>query len=141
MAQNELKNKISGFIKTYAYSNLITINDSGVPKGRIMANLPVGEDLVFFFATGAGSKKIQEIKNNPKASVFLYRPGDHSSISAEGIAKIVTDETVKKEKWQDKWSAYWKQGPADPAYALIKIIPDKIIYLDYPNHKQEILDL
>jgi general stress protein 26 len=141
MSNKELKKIIIEFAATYEYSNLITIDKSGIPKGRMMANLPVDDNLVFFFATGAQSNKVQEIKNNPMASVFLYRPGDHSSISIEGKAEIVTDETVKKDKWKDKWMAYWKQGPTDPAYTLLKVVPDKIIYLDYPNHKKEVLDM
>ena len=64
MSQDELKNKILQFIETYEYSNLITIDASGCPKGRMMENLPVADDLVFWFATGAQSNKLQEIKNN-----------------------------------------------------------------------------
>jgi general stress protein 26 len=141
MSQEELKNKIIAFAKTYEYSNLITIGDSGIPKGRMMENLPLEDDLVFWFATGAQSNKVQEIKNNPKTSVFLYRPEDHSSISALGKAEIVTDDNIRKEKWKDKWSSFWEGGPADPAYRLIKIVPEKIIYLDFPNHSQEVLEL
>ena len=139
MSQEELKNKIIEFAKTYQYSNLITIDQSGTPKGRMMANLPIDKSLVFYFATGTQSNKVKEIKNNPKASVFLYRPTDHSSISVEGTAEVVEDDAVKKEKWQDKWYAYWKEGPSDPAYTLLRVVPKKIIYLDYPNHKQETL--
>lgn len=141
MTQEELKKTIIEFAKTYAYSNLITIDGAGFPKGRMMENLPFGEDLVFWFATGAGSNKVAEIKNNPAASVFLYRPEDHSSISVQGNAEIVTDDAIRKEKWKEKWTAFWKEGPTDPAYTLIRINPVKIVYLDFPNHVQEVLDI
>ena len=107
----------------------------------MMENLPVGDDLVFWFATGAQSVKVQEIRNNPKASVFLYRPEDHSSISITGKAEIVTDDTTRKEKWKDKWSAYWQEGPTDPAYTLIKVVPQTIVHLDFPTHSQQTLEL
>jgi len=141
MAQEELREKIIEFAGTYEYSNLITIDGSGFPKGRMMENLPFGQDLTFWFATGAQSNKVSEIKNNSKASVFLYRPEDHSSISVQGTAEIVTDDAVRKEKWKEKWAAFWQEGPSDPAYTLIKIIPEQITYLDFANHNQEILDL
>lgn len=141
MSQEELKNKIMKFAETYEYSNLITIDGSGTPKGRMMENLPLGDDLVFWFATGAQSDKVQEINNNSKASVFLYRPSDHSSISVLGKAVIVTDAAIKKEKWKEKWAAYWKQGAADAAYTLIKVVPVKIVHLDFAKHQQEILEL
>lgn len=141
MSQEELKNKIVQFARTYQYSNLITIDESGIPKGRMMENLPVDNDLVFWFATSAQSNKVREVKNNPKASVFLYRPTDHSSISVLGNAEIVTSDVIRTEKWKEKWTAFWKQGPTDPSYVLIKIVPLKVIHLDYVSHTQEILDL
>jgi len=141
MAQNELKHIISQFFKTYEYSNLITIDASGCPKGRMMENLPLGDDLVFWFATGIQSNKVQEIRNNPHASVFVYRPSDHSSISAVGAAEVVTSDVVRAEKWKEKWTAFWKQGPSDPNYALIKVVPQKITYLDFAAHKQQVLEM
>ncbi len=141
MEQAALRQTIVDFFKSYEYSNLITIDESECPKGRMMENLPFGDDLVCWFATGAQSSKVQEIKNNSAASVFLYRPEDHSSISLQGEAQVVTDDAVRKEKWNDKWAAYWPAGPADEQYALIKIVPKKVVYLDWPNHSQDVLDL
>ncbi len=141
MEQIELRNKIVAFVRSYDYSNLITIDASGIPKGRMMENLPFKEDLIFWFATGVQSNKVQEIKKNARASVFVYRPTDHSSVSALGTAEIVTDDAIRKHYWKEKWTAFWKTGPTDPAYVLIKVVPQRVIYLDFPAHKQEILDM
>lgn len=141
MSQEQLKKTVLDFFKTYEYSNLITVDASGIPRGRIMANLPIEEDLVFWFATQDQSDKVKEINQNPKASVFVYRPGDHSSISALGQAEIVKDQAQKEKYWQEKWKAFWPNGPQEPGYVLVKIVPQKIVYLDYPNHKQEVLEL
>jgi general stress protein 26 len=107
----------------------------------MMENLPLKEDLVFYFATGAQSNKLKEIKKNPSASVFVYRPADHSSVSALGKAEIVTDDATRKQYWKEKWTAYWKTGPTDPAYVLIRIVPKKVVLLDYATHKQEAIEL
>jgi len=96
---------------------------------------------VFYFATGAQSNKLKEIKKNPSASVFVYRPADHSSVSALGKAEIVTDDATRKQYWKEKWTAYWKTGPTDPAYVLIRIVPKKVVLLDYAAHKQEDIEL
>jgi general stress protein 26 len=141
MAQEGLRKQIVEFVGTYQYSNLITIDENGIPKGRMMENLPLKEDLVFYFATGAQSNKLKEIKKNPSASVFVYRPADHSSVSALGKAEIVTDDATRKQYWKEKWTAYWKTGPTDPAYVLIRIVPKKVVLLDYVTHKQEAIEL
>ncbi|MGD0919276.1 MAG: pyridoxamine 5'-phosphate oxidase family protein [Thermodesulfobacteriota bacterium] len=141
MSQNELRQKIVAFFKTYEYSNLTTIAASGMPKGRMMENLTFGDDLVCWFGTGYQSNKVREIHSNPKVSVFLYRPDDHSSICLQGEATVVTDEVLRKEKWKEKWAVYWPDGPTNEDFTLIKIVPRKFIYLDWPSRKQEVLDL
>ena len=66
MSQNELKHVIQQFFKSYEYSNLITIDENGCPKGRMMENMPLGDDMVFWFATGIGSNKVAEVKKTAR---------------------------------------------------------------------------
>ena len=141
MSNGDLKKTILDFVGSYQYSNLITIAEDGTPRGRMMAHLPLKDDMVIWYATASQSRKIAEIEKNSAVSVFFYRPTDHSGVSAMGRAEIVKDDAARKKMWQDAWSAYWEDGPTDPGYCLIKITPRKMEYLDYPNHKQETLEL
>jgi len=141
MSNGDLKKTILDFMGSYQYSNLITIAEDGTPKGRMMAHLPVKDDMIIWYATGTQSRKVVEIDKNHAASVFFYRPTDHSGVSAIGKAEIVRDDETRKKMWQDKWSAFWSEGATDSRYCLVKVTPEKIEYLDYPNHKQETLEL
>jgi len=141
MSKADIKKIIIDFVGSYQYSNLITISEDGTPRGRMMAHLPLKDDMIIWYATGSQSRKVAEIKKNPATSVFFYRPTDHSGVSALGKAEIINDDETRKKYWQDEWSAFWKEGPNDPNYCLIKVTPKKIEYLDYPNHKQETLEL
>ena len=141
MSDDELRNKIIEFYRTYQFSNLITIDSTGTPKARMMENLDFGDDLVCWFGTGASSNKVKEIRANPNACVFLYRPGDHSSVSIQGVATIVTDLGLRKEKWRENWSKYWPDGPTNEDFTLVKVVPKSIIYLDWPNFKYEVLGI
>ena len=141
MSESDVKKTILDFCASYQYSNLITIAPDGTPRGRMMAHLPLQDDMIIWYATGSESRKLEEIEKNPAASVFYYRPTDHSSVSALGTAEVVKDDATRKQMWQDAWSVFWKDGPTDPGYCLIKITPKKMEYLDYPNHKLETLDL
>ena len=141
MSTEELKKTILEFAASYPYSNLITIDSQGFPKSRMMENTALDDDLIFYFATFASSDKVAEIKAQSCVNVFLYRPEDHSSISVTGEAEIVTDDDVRKARWQDKWSGFWKEGPSDPEYALVRVVPKKVVYLDYAAHQKEVLEL
>lgn len=141
MSTEELKKTVLEFAASYPYSNLVTIDSQGFPKSRMMENTPLGDDLIFYFATFASSEKVAEIKAQSRVNVFLYRPEDHSSISVSGMADIVMDDDVRQAQWQEKWSGFWKEGPTDPEYALIRIVPKKIMFLDYAAHQKEVLEL
>ena len=141
MSTEELKKTVLEFAASYPYSNLVTIDGQGFPKSRMLENTAVGDDLIFYFATFASSDKVAEIKAQPRVNVFLYRPEDHSSISVFGMAEIVVDDDVRQARWQEKWSGFWKQGCTDPEYALIRVVPKKIMFLDYAAHQKDVLEL
>jgi len=141
MKKSELKKVMIDFVKSYPFSNLITIGPGGCPRGRMMAHLPLGNDMVFWFATSATSNKVKEITKNKSSCVFVYRPTDHSSVKACGKAAIVKDAKTKKKYWQDAWKMFWPKGPADPDYVLVKVTSGRLEYLDYPNHKLDVLEL
>ena len=137
----ELKQTLIDVFSSYPFSNLITIDASGLPKGRMMENMSLGDDLVCWFATGAQSAKVAEIQANARAAVYLYRPEDHCSICFQGTAEVVVDDAVRAEKWNPRWEQFWKAGPSDPNFALIRVTPAKVTYVDWPQHKTETLEL
>jgi len=140
MSTEDLKSTVLEFAASYPYSNLITIDGQGFPKSRMMENTAVGDDCIFYFATFASSDKVAEIKAQPQVNVFLYRPEDHSSISVSGMAEVVTDDDVRQARWLEKWSGFWKEGPTDPEYVLIRVVPKKIMFLDYAAHQKDVLE-
>ena len=68
MSNGDLKNTILDFIGSYEYSNLITLAEDGTPRGRMMAHLPVKDDMVIWYATGSQSRKVVEIEKNGQVS-------------------------------------------------------------------------
>jgi len=141
MKKSELKKIMVDFVKSYPFSNLITIGPNGFPKGRMMVHLPLGNDMAFWFATSAKSNKIKEITKNKAVCVYVYRPTDHSNVCACGTAVVTKDDKLKKKYWKDAYKTFWPGGYKEPDYVLIKVIPKRLEYLDYPNHKLEVLDV
>jgi len=52
MAKDDVKQEVAELISRNRYSKLITFGVDGAPHGRIMTNLPLGKDMVIWFATG-----------------------------------------------------------------------------------------
>ncbi len=53
----------------------------------------------------------------------------------------MTDDDVRMKNGKKNGVLSGKKGSSDPEYTLIKIVPKQIVYLDFANHNQEILDL
>ena len=130
MAKDDIKKKAAELIRSNRYAKLITFGTDGAPNGRIMTNLPLGNDMVIWFATGLSTSKIKDIKKNPTVSVFVDDPTNQKNASIIGKAEIVTDGKLRKKFWQEAFGFFFPGGPTDPDYCLLKITPKKIEYLD-----------
>ena len=146
MAKNDLQQSVIALIKCNSYSKLITFGQDGAPHARIMTNLPLGKDMVIWFATGLSTSKIKDIKKNPNVSVFVDDPDDQTNASIIGKAEIVTDARLLKKFWQEPFGFFFPGGPSDPDYCLLKITPKKVEYLNpgaafYQNRTRVIIKL
>jgi len=130
MAKSDLKKEVVDLINRNSYSKLITFGTDGAPHARIMTNLPLGKDMVIWFATGLSTSKIKDIKKNPTVSVFVDDPNDQVNASIIGQAKIVTGNRLRKKFWREPFGFFFPKGPSDPDYCLLKITPKKVEYLD-----------
>ena len=130
MAKSDFKKQVVELINRNRYSKLITFGLDGVPHARIMTNLPLGKDMVIWFATGLSTNKIKDIKKNSTVSVFVDDPNDQTNASIIGKAEIVTDARLLKKFWQEPFGFFFPGGPSDPDYCLLKITPKKVEYLN-----------
>ena len=130
MAKVDLKKSVRELIQRNRYAKLITTASDGTPHGRIMTNLPLGEDMVLWYATGLSTTKAKEIKKNPTVSILIDDPSDQTYVSIMGKAEILTDSRLKKKFWQDAFDFFWPDGPSNPDYCLLKITPTKVEYLN-----------
>jgi general stress protein 26 len=129
MAKNALQQSVVELIENNPYSKLITFGPDNAPRGRIMTNLPLGKDMVIWFATGLSTSKIKDIKKNPNVSVFVDDPYDMTNASIAGKAEIITTPALLKKFWQEPFGFFFPGGPTDPNYCLLKITPKKVEYL------------
>jgi len=116
---------------------LTTVDAMGYPRTRAMLNLrnkrqwgalsPVfeghGEDLLLYFTTNTSSLKINQIKANPRVSVYFCDPGQFHGLMLGGDIEIVTDHNLKRRIWQEGWEAYYPLGRDDPDYTILRLTP------------------
>ncbi len=94
----------------------------------------IENDMSIWISTFSTSRKVKQIKKNPKMCLFFTRQpnGDKSAIVV-GKAKIITDLKTKEHVWKIAhydMSGYFPKGPASSPFCLLKILPDKIEWWD-----------
>lgn len=118
-------------IKGTSYCGLATVDASGQPQMRTMNPFPVNDELITWFATSRTSRKVKEIKSNPKVCVYY---ADHSSakgyVSITGTAEVIDDKELLVKMKRDYWSGIpnW-----ETTFVLIKIVPKTMEVVNYKH--------
>ncbi len=114
-----------------AYCGLVTIDSTGQPQTRTMNPFPANNDFITWFATSRSSRKVREIRNNPKVSVYY---ANHLSakgyVNISGRAEVIDDKELLKKMKRDYWEGIpnWEE-----IFVLIKIVPETIEVINYKH--------
>ena len=118
-------------ISATPFCALVTIDSTGQPQVRTMNPFPLEDEMVIWFATSRISRKVAEIKNNPKVSVYF---ADHSSakgyVAINGTAVILDDKQLLTKMKR----AYWEGIPNwQDIFVLIKVTPATMDVINYAH--------
>lgn len=116
---------------------LATISGDGFPYIRSLFNLrnekefPLlvdvfknhDNDFLVYLSTNTSSLKIDQIKINPKCSIYYCNPKEIHGLMLTGKIEIVADPQVHKMLWQDGWEIYYPSGPTDPDFTVLRLRP------------------
>lgn len=113
------------------YCALVTVDSTGQPQIRTMNPFPVNDELITWFATSRSSRKVREIRNNPKVCVYY---SDHKSakgyVNINGTAEIIDDRELLLKMKRD----YWNSIPNwETIFVLIKIVPKSLEVINYKH--------
>ncbi len=101
---------------------LVTIDTEGRPRIRTMDPFPPEDSLVVWFGTNSNSRKVKQIQENSKVTLYYADDDDTGYVMIHGIAEIVSDNTEKQKHWKPKWKDFYPNFPDD--YLLIKVSPE-----------------
>ena len=109
-------------ILSSATCTLITLDDKGQPRARIMETLGPDHNFTIWFGTNPKSRKVLQIKNDSRVTL-LYNDQDNSGyVTLYGEAEIVNDPKEKEERWKEEWAAFYEDR--QDGFVLIKFSPD-----------------
>jgi len=79
-----------------------------------------------YFCTNTSSRFANEISKNPKSTVYFFsRRLIWKGCMLKGKMEIVSDLTVKKKYWSNKFKdAYPEKSYTDPDFCVLKFVPE-----------------
>lgn len=127
---SELIEKAEKLIAECATVTIASVNSDGFPRPVPMAKGETEGCYIVWMATGADSVKVADFSRNPKAGLCYDKGG--ASVCLRGTVEIITDDAIRKEKWQDWYINHFPGGPADPNYVLLRFTgTEATIWIDH----------
>ena len=117
-------------INSTKYCALITVDSVGEVHARMMEVFPLEDDFTIWFGTNAKSRKVGEIQNNPKVTVYYANPDGSGYVTVFGIAQLIDDANEKSRLWKKEWVNYFTDKKD---FVLIKLIPQKMEIISYKH--------
>jgi len=110
---------------------LITIDSEGRPRVRVMDPFIPENDFTVWFGTNPKTRKVEQIKNNPKVTLYYLEPNGSGYVMLHGLATLVNDQAEKDKRWKAEWEAFYPNKQDD--YLLIKISPQWLEVISYSH--------
>lgn len=113
------------------YCALVTIDSSGQPQIRTMNPFPPSAEITIWFATSRTSRKVKEIRENPKVCVYF---ADHVAakgyVNYTGTAEVIDDKELLLKMKREYWNGIpdWQNK-----FVLIKVTPKTLEVINYKH--------
>ena len=127
----KLLNAARAIMTTAKTCALITLDDKDRPMVRIMDPFLPESDFTVWLGTNPESRKVNQIKKNPKVTLYYLENDGLGYVVVHGIAQLVDDEGEKEKRWKAEWKAFYPNKPK--GYLLIKVSPESIEVLSYAH--------
>ena len=119
------------YMQTVRYCALITVDSNGQPHVRAMDPFLPDENMVVYLGTNPKSRKVQEIRNNHRVTLYYSDDKGEGYVAIIGIAVLVDDPKEKAMLWKKEWDEFYKDKKE--SYLLIKVIPERLEIVNYKH--------
>jgi len=104
------------------YPSLITVDEDGRAHARPMDAFLPDDDFVVWMGTNPITRKVEQIRREPRVTLYYFDPESLGYVTLVGTARIVDDPAAKAVKWKDGWEAFYPDR--ESGYALIEVVPE-----------------
>ena len=108
------------------YCTFVTTGKKGQPDARIVDPSAPDGDLAVWIVTKKSSRKVAQLRKNPRATLLYFDPVNLSYVTLVGKTSIVSDPAEMDKHWQEKWTPFFPDGTKSPDLALVRFVPSSV---------------
>ena len=113
-------------MRAAAFCALVTLDASGAPQARAMQPFPPEKDLTVWLATNARTRKVEQIRKDPRVTLFYLAPDHSGYVTLLGRAAIVDEPAEKAKRWMPSWEAFYDDANRGSDYVLLRVTPSRV---------------
>jgi general stress protein 26 len=124
---SDLNDRIKSMLQKPQLAGLATVTEDGKPWVRYVM-VAASDDLMIRCATFISARKVKQIQKNPEVHVTcgVTNPREMGPyLQIQGRAALSTDKEARHGFWSDMLAPIF-DGPDDPKYGVIEIVPYRI---------------
>lgn len=108
------------------FCSFITIGEDGHPQARVVDPLGPDEDSTIWVATNPRTRKIGQVRRDPRVTLHCFEPATSSYVTILAKATVVTDAAEKARHWKAAWTPFYPGGAKGDAVVLIRLTPSRM---------------
>ena len=116
----------TGIMQRARFCTLVTIGEDGHPQARVIDAFPPDGQMVVWMATNALTRKVAEIRKDPRVTLSYFDPNTMGYVTLLGKAALVTDGAEKAKRWKEDWAKLYTDKNRGDDYLLIKVTPIRL---------------
>ena len=127
---------IGNLIDHQSIAFISSVDSDGFPNIKAMLPPRKREGIkTFFFSTNTSSMRVEQYRNNPKASIYFSDKRFFRGIMLKGTMEVLEDAASKELIWEEGDTKYYSLGVSDPDYCVLRFSATEGRY--YSSFKSE----
>ena len=116
----------AGVMQAARYCTFATVDEEGQPRARVVDPFPPEKDMVVWMATKATTRKVAQIRKNPRATLLCFDGARKGYVTLLGTAAVVDDPAEKAKRWKPEWKEFYDDENRGADYVLIRLKPSRL---------------
>ncbi len=110
------------------YCALITSDRANRSQARAVDAFAPDEHFVIWIGTNPRTRKVAEIRRNPKVTLYYFDRVSQGYVTLFGRARLVNDAAEKERHWKPEWKEFYPDRAKD--FILIEVTPQRMEVVD-----------